>query len=113
MKKIRYTEEQIAYALKQAEVGTAVPKICRKLGIAEQTFYRFPELDARRIASTNMLERLNKEIRRRTLVVGIFPNQESYVRLVTTYLIEYAEDWSVSRAYLREQSLQGLLNKAA
>jgi len=77
------------------------------------SFYRFPNLDARRIASTNMLERLNKEIRRRTRVVGIFPNQESYVRLVTTYLIEYAEDWSVSRAYLSEQSLQGLLDKAA
>ncbi len=77
------------------------------------SFYGFPDLDARRIASTNMLERLNKEIRRRTRVVGIFPNQESYVRLVTTYLIEYAEDWSVSRAYLSEQSLQGLLGKAA
>ena len=38
MKKNRYTEEQIAYALKQAEVGTAVPEICRRLGIAEQTF---------------------------------------------------------------------------
>ena len=41
MKKNRYTEEQIAYALKQAEMGTAVPEICRKLGIAEQTFYRW------------------------------------------------------------------------
>jgi putative transposase len=40
MKKNRYTEEQIAYALKQAELGTAVPEICRKLRIAEQTFYR-------------------------------------------------------------------------
>ena len=77
------------------------------------SFYGFPTLDARRVASTNMLERLNKEIRRRTRVIGIFPNQESYVRLVTTYLIEYAEDWSVSRAYLSEQSLQGLLEKAA
>ena len=77
------------------------------------SFYGFRALDARKIASTNMLERLNKEIRRRTRVVGIFPNPESYVRLVTTYLIEYAEDWSVSRAYLSEQSLQGLLDKAA
>ena len=48
------------------------------------SFYSFPALDARRIASTNMLERLNREIRRRTRVVGIFANQESYVRLVTT-----------------------------
>lgn len=38
MKKSRYTEEQIAYVLMQAELGTVVPEICRKLGIAEQTF---------------------------------------------------------------------------
>ena len=41
MKKSRYTEEQIAFALKQAELGTPVSEVCRKLGIAEQTFYRW------------------------------------------------------------------------
>jgi putative transposase len=41
MKKARYTEEQIAFALRQAETGTAVAEVCRKLGIAEQTFYRW------------------------------------------------------------------------
>lgn len=41
MKKKRYTEEQIAYALKQAELGTPVADIIRKLGITEQTFYRW------------------------------------------------------------------------
>jgi putative transposase len=76
-------------------------------------FYAFPQLDARKISSSNMLERLNREIRRRTSVVGIFPNAESYVRLVTTYLMEYAEDWSVSRAYLNENSVQLLLQQAA
>jgi len=39
MKKSRFTEEQIAYALKQAELGTAVGESCRKMGIAEATFY--------------------------------------------------------------------------
>jgi len=76
-------------------------------------FYGFPELDARKISSTNMLERLNKEIRRRTGVVGIFPNTDSYIRLVTTYLMEYAEDWSVSRAYINPKSIQTLLVAAA
>jgi putative transposase len=76
-------------------------------------FYAFPELDARKISSTNMLERLNKEIRRRTSVIGIFPNPDSYLRLVTTYLIEYAEDWAVSKAYLNPKSIQTLLLNAA
>lgn len=69
-------------------------------------FLAFPKLDARKISSTNMLERLNKEIRRRTNVVGIFPGKDSYIRLVTTYLMEYEEEWSVARAYISEQSIQ-------
>ena len=77
------------------------------------TFLSFPSLDARKVSSNNMLERLNKEIRRRTRVVGIFPNPESYLRLVTVYLMEYSEDWSVTRAYLSEESLQSLSNQAA
>ena len=77
------------------------------------TFLSFPSLDARKVSSNNMLERLNKEIRRRTRVVGIFPNPESYLRLVTTYLMECSEDWSVTKSYLSEKSLQSLNNQAA
>ena len=54
-------------------------------------FYHFSNIDHRRISSTNVLERLNKEIRRRSKVVGIFPSQESYVRLLTCYLMEYTK----------------------
>lgn len=68
------------------------------------TFYAFPKLDAQKISSSNIIERLNHEIRRRTSVVEIFPNKNSYIRLVTTYLMEYAEDWFVSRAYLSQES---------
>jgi putative transposase len=77
------------------------------------TFLSFPSLDSRKISSNNMLERLNKEIRRRTRVVGIFPNPDSYLRLVSVYLMEYSEDWSVTKAYLGEESLQSLTNQAA
>ena len=77
------------------------------------TFLAFPKLDARKVSSNNMLERLNKEIRRRTRVVGIFPNPESYLRLVTVYLMEYSEDWSVTRSYLSEESLKSLDNQVA
>jgi putative transposase len=41
MKKSRYTAEQIAFALRQAETGTPVPEVCRKMGICEQSFYRW------------------------------------------------------------------------
>ena len=41
MKKNRYTEEQIAYALRQAELGTPVVEVVRKMGVSEQTFYRW------------------------------------------------------------------------
>jgi putative transposase len=44
VKKTRYTEEQIAYALKQAETGTAVAEVIRRMGISEQTFYRWKKL---------------------------------------------------------------------
>ena len=92
------------------------PKAIRRLedGLEDSlAFYAFPQLDARKISSTNLLERLNREIRRRTSTVGIFPNPDSYTRLVTTYLMEYAEDWSSSRAYLSEQSVHALLRPAA
>lgn len=76
-------------------------------------FFSFPSLDFRKISSSNMLERLNKEIRRRTRVVGIFPNPDSYLRLVATYLMEYAEDWSDSRAYLSAESIHDAFSNAA
>lgn len=87
---------------------------CLEEGLEDSlAFYAFPQLDSRKVSSTNVLERLNREIRRRTSAVGIFPNPDAYIRLVTTYLMEYAEDWSVSRAYLCAQSLQDLLRLTA
>lgn len=87
---------------------------CLEDGLEDSlAFYAFPMLDARKILSSNMIERLNREIRRRTSVVGIFPNESSYVRLVTTYLMEYAEDWSVSRAYISHASIAATLTTIA
>ena len=79
-------------------------------------FYGFPEIDARKISSTNTLERLNKEIRRRSRVIGIFPSVNSYMRLICSYLMEYEEDWQTGRSYIKAESLakqQALLNMAA
>jgi transposase-like protein len=68
-------------------------------------FYALEDFDAKKISSTNMHERLNREIRRRSRVVGIFPSSESYVRLVTSYLIEYSEEWSTGRCYIKTETI--------
>jgi putative transposase len=68
-------------------------------------FYYFPMFDKRKISSTNSLERLNKEVRRRTRVVGVFPSRDAYIRLVTCYLLEYTEDWITEKAYFAQESI--------
>jgi transposase-like protein len=55
-------------------------------------------LDARKISSTDGLERLNLEIGRRSAVVSVFPSEESYIRLVGTYRMEYFMDWWAGRS---------------
>jgi len=55
-------------------------------------YLSYSSFDYRKINSINILERLNREIRRRSRVVGIFPSMGSYIRLITSYLIEYNED---------------------
>ena len=69
-------------------------------------YYNFTLLDFRKTSSTNTLERLNKEIRRRTKVVGVFPSMKSYIRLVTSYLIEYREDKLSGASYIRAETLK-------
>jgi putative transposase len=69
-------------------------------------FYSFEDFDSKKISSTNMQERLHREVRRRSRVVGIFPSGEAYVRLVTSYLIEYSEDWAMSRSYVRAETIE-------
>jgi transposase-like protein len=75
-------------------------------------YMSFPEKHWRQIHSTNPLERQNREIRRRTDVVGIFPNRASALRLVTMLLIEQNDDWAVTRRYFSLESMQLLLASA-
>jgi putative transposase len=65
-------------------------------------YLAFSSFDHRKISSTNILERLHREIRRRSRVVGIFPSMDAYLRLITSYLIEYAEDWSTGKCYIKQ-----------
>jgi transposase-like protein len=90
---------------------------CLENGLEDSLqFYEFSEIDHRKISSTNSIERLNLEIRRRSRVVGIFPSIGSYVRLITSFLMEYEEDWQSGRSYINQQALakqRALLKKAA
>jgi len=69
-------------------------------------FYAFPEFDHRKVASTNILERMFREVRRRSRVVGVFPSGESYIRLISCYLLEYSEDWMTERSYVRKEAIE-------
>lgn len=76
-------------------------------------FYAFPEFDHRKIASTNVLERMFREVRRRSRVVGVFPSDESYIRLLTCYLIEYSEDWFSEKSYINKEAIEELKSRSA
>jgi putative transposase len=67
--------------------------------------FTFPETHRRQIRSTNPLERLNKEIKRRTAVVGIFPNRAAVIRLVGMILAEQDDEWQDGRRYFRPESM--------
>jgi transposase-like protein len=73
------------------------------------TFYDFPAEHRRQIYSTNPLERLNKELKRRSAVVGIFPNRGAVLRLFGALLAEQNDEWVVGHRYFSETSMRKLL----
>jgi transposase-like protein len=101
-------------------VGTALerlrkplPKVAALLEDAEDdllAFYDFPADHWAKLRSTNPLERFNREIGRRTDVVGIFPNDRALIRLAASVVIEQNDEWLVGRRYLSAHSLAALLD---
>ncbi|QRM36063.1 IS256 family transposase [Microvirga sp. VF16] len=71
-------------------------------------YMSFPREHSGQIASTNPLERLNGEIKRRADVVGIFPNDRAVIRLVGALMLEQNDEWAVSRRYMSLESLSAL-----
>ena len=70
------------------------------------TFYRLPRQHHKNLKSTNMLERLMQEIKRRTLVVRIFPNAPACLRLVRALAVEVHENWIEAIRYLNMEYLK-------
>jgi transposase-like protein len=97
-------------------LGAQFPDVATLLADAAEdllAFTTFPQVHWRKLWSTNPLERLNGEIKRRTNVVGIFPNDASVLRLVTAVVVETHDEWAVAeRRYLSEESMAKLYGKA-
>ena len=104
---VREHVEIVATTLEQQ--FPAVAELLRETREDITAFADFPEAHWRKIWSTNPLERLNKEVKRRTDVVGIFPDDNALLRLASCVLIEAHDEWQVSdRRYLSEASMAQL-----
>jgi transposase-like protein len=90
-----------------------LPQVAALLEEAEEdllAFYSFPLMHWPKLRSTNPLERVNREIGRRTDVVGIFPNDKALIRLATSVVIEQNDEWLVGHRYLSAHSLDPILS---
>jgi putative transposase len=114
-------QRQMVFAQESAEAARAqwdivtdqlrakFPKLATMLGDAKfdvLAFMDFPKAHRTQIASTNPLERVNAEIKRRTDVVGIFPNDPAIVRLIGALLLEQNDEWQLQRRYMQLEGLK-------
>ena len=99
------TEARARLATPSRQLEARLPKIAALLEEAEDdilAFYALPAEHWTKLRSTNPLERFNREIGRRTDVVGIFPDDASLIRLVSMLAIEANDEWLVGRGYISQ-----------
>lgn len=107
------TQARIQWRETSDKLRERFPKLSALMDGAEDdvlAFMGFPKEHWPQLASTNPLERLNKEIKRRSRVVGIFPNNAAIVRLVGTLLDEQTDEWQVTRRYMSQESLARVIS---
>jgi transposase-like protein len=94
-----------------ASAHNAIPKLTDAMNAAEDdvlAYMTFPAAHRAKLHSTNTLERLNKEVKRRADVVGIFPGEESIIRLIGAVLMEQNDEWQLQHRYLSLEPLADL-----
>ena len=88
--------------------ATKAPKLSAwmETNVAESfTVFAFPESHRRRLRTSNLMERISQEIKRRTRVASLFPNDAALLRLVSAVLMEISEEWETEKTYLRMENL--------
>lgn len=94
-----------------ASAHNTMPKLSEAMDAAENdvlAYMTFPNAHRQKLHSTNTLERLNKEVKRRADVVGIFPNEASIIRLIGAVLMEQNDEWQLQHRYLSVEPLADL-----
>lgn len=120
---IRTIFQQPTYAMAEAQLERVVEALETRFAKASDLLedasadllahMHFPEGHRRRVRSTNPLERLNREIRRRTNVVGIFPDRDATIRLAGAMLLEQHEEWIAGKRYFSQLSMNMLFESEA
>ncbi len=105
------TDEKSAHATWREVAGQlekSNPAVTEMMDEAEAdvlAYFSFPKAHRVKLHSTNTLERLNKEVKRRADVVGIFPNEESIMRLLGAVLTEQNEEWLLQNRYMPQHTM--------
>jgi len=101
------TEAQRLLQQMVAKYAATAPRLCTwlEVNVAESlTVFDLPAAHRRRLRTSNLLERINKEIKRRTRVATLFPNEASLLRLVSAVLAEIDEEWQTGKVYLNMET---------
>ena len=97
----RQAEQRLKFYVAKYEKTAAKLSVWMEENLADGlTVFALPEGHRKRMRTTNMLERVHKEINRRTRVAGLFPNEASLLRLVSAVLMELSEEWETGKRYL-------------